>query len=276
MQTQTIDTNPEIEKVQIALFRQATTVERLKRVWSLSETVIKLSRRAIARANPDLSQSELDLIFIETHYGKNTAPPLISTAKENMMRKSDILLTLPPVVDVFEELEIDYYIGGSIASSAYGIARATLDIDLVADIPLAQVQKLVENLQPMFYLDEEMIVDAIRRSSSFNMIHFETMTKIDVFIPQTTPYDSTAFQRRQKDTLDEDDQTVFYLASAEDTILHKLIWYRMGDRISERQWFDVLGVLKVQGDGLDMDYLHYWAKELKLTDLWNEAIREAT
>lgn len=191
------------------------------------------------------------------------------------MKKPDILLALEPVVKTFEKIGIDYYVGGSVASSVYGIARATLDVDLVADIAPNQVPELFQALKSTFYIDDNMILDAINRKASFNVIHLETMLKIDVFILKNTSYDKTAFQRRQKDTLDEEDETLFYLVSAEDIILNKLMWYRMGGGVSDRQWSDILGVFKVQSNLLDMEYLQYWSKELNLTDLLNEAIQDS-
>ena len=99
--------------------------------------------------------------------------------------------------------------------------------------------------------------------------------KIDIFILKPTSYDQEAFQRRRKDTLDEEQGLEFYLASPEDIILSKLEWYRMGGGVSERQWNDVLGVLKVQQGNLDITYLQRWAKELGLADLLTQACHDA-
>lgn len=161
------------------------------------------------------------------------------------------------------------------ASSAYGIARATMDVDLVANVEIRQVNRLVKALETDYYIDAEMIKNAIHRSSSFNLIHLETMIKIDVFIVEDRPYDSEAFARRQPDTLDEESSRKFYLASPEDVILNKLLWYRKGGGVSEQQWKDVLGVLKVQGDKLDSEYLKHWASRLNLSDLLNHSFDDA-
>jgi len=191
------------------------------------------------------------------------------------MKKSDIIVALDMVIGCFEELEIAYYIGGSVASSAYGIARATIDVDLVANIEIHQVNHLVKALEKDYYIDAEMIRDAIGRSASFNLIHLETMIKIDVFIVKAQPYDSKALTRRQPDTLDEESSRKFFLSSPEDIILSKLQWYQGGGRVSEQQWKDVLGVLKVQADKLDLEYLKYWASKLNLSDLLNRSFDNA-
>ena len=191
------------------------------------------------------------------------------------MKKPDIIIALDMVVGCFEKLGIVYYIGGSVASSAYGIARATMDVDLVANVEIPQVNRLVKALEKDYYIDAEMITDAIHRRASFNLIHLETMIKIDVFIVKDQPYDSKALARRQPDTLDEEGSRKFYLSSPEDIILNKLLWYQMGGMVSQQQWKDILGVLKVQGNKLDLEYLKYWASRLNISDLLNRSFDDA-
>ncbi len=114
------------------------------------------------------------------------------------MNDSDILTAIKPVAEAFEKLGISYYIGGSVASSAYGIARSTLDVDMVSDLEIRHIFPLVGMLGSAYYIDAEMIADAIRRRFSFNLIHLETMLKIDVFILKDSSYDKAAFRRRRK------------------------------------------------------------------------------
>ncbi|MBM4174814.1 MAG: hypothetical protein FJ213_01370 [Ignavibacteria bacterium] len=187
----------------------------------------------------------------------------------------EILSAIEPVIKAFEELGISYYIGGSIASSAYGIARATLDVDLISNLKPYQVNSLVKKLKPDYFIDENMIQDAIQTTSSFNLIHLETMLKVDVFILKEKLYSQKAFERKRKDTIDvENNSLQIYLCSAEDIILNKLEWYKLGEKVSERQWLDVLGVIKVQGNLLDVEYLKHWAKELDISDLLERALEE--
>jgi len=191
------------------------------------------------------------------------------------MNKPDIIAALDTVIGCFEKFAIAYYIGGSVASSAYGIARATMDVDLVASVEMRQVDSLVKALEKDYYIDAGMVRDAIHRSTSFHLIHLETVIKIDVFILKEQPYDSEAFARRQPDTLDEESSRKFYLSSPEDIILNKLQWYQKGGGISEQQWRDILGVLKVQADKLDIEYLKYWASRLNLSGLLNRSFDDA-
>lgn len=188
----------------------------------------------------------------------------------------DAFVAIRPMVAALERLNVRYYLGGSIASSAYGTARATLDADLVADLSLQHVAPLVATLGPQFYADANMISDAIRRKSCFNVIHLATMFKVDVFAVKDRDYDREALRRIHKDTLTLDPSgDEFFLASAEDIVLNKLEWFRLGDKVSERQWQDVLGVLKVQHGRLDMDYLQRWSDRIGVRDLLEEALRQA-
>lgn len=191
------------------------------------------------------------------------------------MKKPDLIAALDMVIRCFEKLGIDYYIGGSVASSAYGIARATMDVDLVADVKMSQVDHLVKALETDYYIDAKMIREAIHKRISFNLIPLATMIKIVVFIVRQQPYDSEAFARRRSDTLDEESHRKFYLSSAEDIILSKLRWYQQGGSVSEQQWKDVLGVLKVQADKLDLEYLKFWASRLNLSALLNRSFDDA-
>ena len=192
------------------------------------------------------------------------------------MKSPDILSALRPLIIVLNQLSIPYYISGSLASSLYGFARATMDIDLIANIKYDHIPLLKGLLRKDYYIDEDMIKEAINKESSFNLIHLETMIKIDIFIPKDEPFHKEVAQRKLKDTLAEDDPKFeLYFSSPEDLIINKLLWYNYGERISERQWLDVIGVIKVQGDSLDKDYLKKWASELGISQLLNKAFNEA-
>jgi hypothetical protein len=183
----------------------------------------------------------------------------------------DVLLS---VVDVFERLEIPYLVGGSMASALYGVARSTLDADVVVELYKEQVPALVAALGDSFYADEEMIRDAIQNRSSFNLIHLKTMFKVDVFIRKDRPFDRVQFERKVEQIISIDPEQKAFISSAEDIVLVKLEWYRLGGEVSDRQWRDILGVLKVQAGRLDLDYLNEWAVELNVLDLLKRALIE--
>lgn len=171
------------------------------------------------------------------------------------------------VIDVFEKLGVDYVIGGSLASAQHGMARATMDSDLVVDLRFEHVQQLIHQLQDSFYVDENAIRNAIERHSSFNMIHLETMFKVDVFIPKPRHFDHNQITRGKKQVVAADPERTAKIATAEDVILAKLEWYRLGGEVSERQWRDVLSVIAVQGERLDKEYLMREAHALGIVDL---------
>jgi hypothetical protein len=177
------------------------------------------------------------------------------------------------VIDALDGLGIRYAIGGSFASAVYGVMRATMDADLVVDLALPDVEPLAGALIGDFYADAESMREAVQQRSSFNLIHLGTMFKVDVFVAKTRAFDRSQLARRRLVLLSEEPQRQAYVASAEDTILAKLEWYRMGGEVSERQWRDVLGVLLVQGERLDLGYLEKMATHIGVLDLLKQALQ---
>lgn len=188
---------------------------------------------------------------------------------------NDIELALAPVARVLDALSVPFRVGGSVASSALGVARTTLDVDIVADLAEEHAAALVSELGDAYYVDAEMIREAVRRREAFNIIHLATMMKIDVFVRRTRPFDRQAFERFIMEPLGDDESRRFPVSTAEDIILHKLEWFRLGGGASKRQWEDVLGVMRLQGDALDRAYLERWATELRVDDLLRSAFEDA-
>ena len=190
------------------------------------------------------------------------------------MQNEPIEVTLR-VTRVLEGLNVPYFIGGSLASTLYGLIRTTQDSDIVAEMHLEHLLPFVSALQAEFYLDDEMVAESIRSHSSFNLIHRESMFKVDIFIPLPRPFLQSQLARAQKQTFQFGEESSARFCSAEDIVLAKLESYRMGGESSERQWRDILGVLKTQSDGLDLGYLRKWASELKVSDLLERVLSEA-
>lgn len=186
---------------------------------------------------------------------------------------SDLFAALAPVATVLDRLGIPYYVGGSVASSRHGIARATMDVDLIAEFTDSHVAEFVRALEAEYYVDDPMIRSSIRERSCFNLIHQQTMYKIDVFLPKRRAHDARAMSRRR--TVDLLPDLSLPVATAEDIILAKLEWFRLGDEVSERQWHDVLGMLRLQGESLDAGYLRESAGELGVEDLLDRARLDA-
>jgi len=178
------------------------------------------------------------------------------------------------VTNTLEEIGVPYLIGGSLASITHGVIRNTLDADLVADIQPDQISRFANALKAQFYVDPLSILDAIQHRSSFNLIHLATMFKVDVFLPKRRSFDRMQLERRSREVILDEPERTAWVTSAEDIILAKLEWFRMGEEVSERQWRDVLGVMKTQGARLDEDYLRHWADELGVLDLLERAFGE--
>lgn len=178
------------------------------------------------------------------------------------------------VTGALEALGVPYVIGGSFASAVHGVMRATMDADIVADMPLESAQPLAEILGDDFYADVNMMQEAIRRRGSFNLIHFDTAFKVDVFVAKPRAFDRAQLARRRLMRLSEEPELQVYVASAEDIVLAKLEWYQRGGKVSDLQWRDVLSVLAVQGDRLDREYMQRMADELCVSDLLDRALGE--
>ena len=185
------------------------------------------------------------------------------------------LRVLFKVLEVLERLNIDYVIGGSFASSAHGFARATMDVDMLVSLNREQADLLVSQIGTEFYADEQAILRAINAKRHFNIIHIDTSFKIDMFVAKPDGFDKKQLERRQMRVINDEPAIKAYVATAEDTILAKLKWYRLGNEVSDRQWKDVLGVIRIQGDRLDSGYLKQWASSLGVSDLLDKALAQA-
>jgi hypothetical protein len=178
-------------------------------------------------------------------------------------------------IDVLDRLGISYAIGGSLASSAYGTARFTQDADITVQ-PFSRVaEEFYVLVKDEFYISEEAMREALRSHGSFNVIHFETSIKIDIFVQGPSQFEQRLLARRRKAKLSDTGSRDLDVVSPEDIILLKLCWFDMTGGTSQRQWDDVLGVLAVQGDALDFEYLTASARELGLEELLNRARGEA-
>jgi len=188
---------------------------------------------------------------------------------------SDPIRVLLHVTELLERIGTPYLLGGSLASSMLGEPRSTVDIDIAIVLRSADVPALVAGLGSEFYVDEGAMRHAVERRASFNAIHQPTVLKVDFFVLGDAPFDRAQLEgRRLSPVLEGSDRRVF-VSSPEDLILRKLDWYRQGGGISDRQWRDVLGVLKVQAERLDLAHLRHWAAALGLAELLERALSDS-
>ena len=185
------------------------------------------------------------------------------------------------LAQAFEELlaaldrtETPFLIGGSVASGTHGLARLTNDIDIVVDLALHRVAAFCEAFGAKFYADPGMVAKAVTAGRPFNLIHLESAYKFDFFPIGNDAFGRSELARRRftASTITGLENIEFPVASPEDTILAKLLWFRKGGGVSDRQWHDILGVIKIQADRLDHVYLQKWAEELGVSDLLRDAL----
>ena len=181
--------------------------------------------------------------------------------------------TISQLASALERVGIPYVIGGSVASSVRGIVRATIDVDVVARIGVGQTEALAAALGPDWYADADQMRDSIVAGRAFNIIYLPFVQKVDVF-PATEEFHRSQLERATKVPIPFlGDSAEYPVASAEDILLAKLQWYRMGGEVSERQWTDIAGILAV-APGLDAAYLRTWAVRLRVADLLDKAVAD--
>jgi hypothetical protein len=186
----------------------------------------------------------------------------------------DVLEVALLVAAALDAINAEYFVGGSVASSLQGEPRATNDIDMVVSMPGLRVPAFARALGEDFEVDQPALREALSRGGSANIFYLPMVTKVDIFGVSSSPYDEVEFARRRRARVRRSGEEL-WVKSPEDTILRKLLWFRDGGGVSEKQWRDVVEVLKVQGPSLDENHLDTWAPRLGLTSLLARARGEA-
>ena len=178
------------------------------------------------------------------------------------------------LLSALDRLELRFLICGSIASGTHGLPRNTKDIDVVVDLGLERAPEFCATLSPLFYVDADTVALAIRGGRAFNVIHLKGAFKFDIFPVGEDRFARSELARRRytTTTISGLENIEFPVASPEDTILAKLVWFRKGGEVSDQQWHDILGVIRVQAGRLDLEYLQEWGGELGVADLMGRAL----
>lgn len=186
---------------------------------------------------------------------------------------ADVISALLEVAQILEGLGLGYAVGGSVASSVFGEPRASADADVIVDLREADVSALVARLETSFYVSEDAARDAVRRHSSFNAIHLDSSYKVDLFVASADVLDREQLARRILIELSRGAPA--YVTAPENVVLRKLDWYRRGGGVSDQQWRDVLGVLKIQAQTIDVEYMSATAAQVGLSELLERALGES-
>jgi hypothetical protein len=264
------DTSPEVERMMYEAYRRMSPARKWKLVADAYTVARQMHAAGHRLRNPTATAADINREWVLITVGPG---PWVDRMEFSAMRPPvEHVRAIKHVVSVLDDLNIRYAIGGSLASSTHGHPRHTQDADITVE-PFPGKERLFALRFPAgeYYADEQMIRDAVARRASFNILHLDTGFKIDVFVQKDRPFDRELLARRIKAPVFGEGEGEFGVVTAEDTILLKLEWYRIGGESSDRQWGDIIGVMKTQAGRLDDAYLDRWAADIAVTDLLDRA-----
>jgi hypothetical protein len=278
MRTQSIDTTPEIERIQIARIRSFSPARKFASVRSWTRTLTSANLRAMHNSNVETNERDIAIRFVTREYGERLAADLqanLHSRSDWTIQAPDLLAALVPVIEVFGRLGVKYALSGSVACSIYGFPRGVQDIDLVADLRDEYISSFVANMQHDYTLNDSDLHNAMQQKTIFNLLHANTLMKVDIFLAKNDySFDSIVFERAQQHPLVEGFYP-FWIAAPEDVALHSLMWYKAGGAVADDQWNDILGLFKVQALVLDLAYLQQQATLLQVAGLFAQALVDA-
>jgi hypothetical protein len=266
------DTPPEIEQMVLEINRQMPLGRKWLVFGDMLRTMHILHAVGVRHRIPAATRRDIVEDWLRIQLGLTDLPPIPEQTSERPMQP---LHDLRQVLRVFTTLGIPYALGGSMASSVYGVWRSTLDADITAEPFPGKEAELVAEFDDTYYLSLPTVQQAVRQRSSFNIINTTTGFKADIFVRKDRPFEQSAMARRLTVDFPDAPGEPLSLYTPEDVILFKLWWYRLGQGASYHQRDDVLGVLRVQAGKLDQAYLDRWAADLSVSDLLQRARQES-
>jgi hypothetical protein len=268
------DTSAAVDIQLVTLWRLMAPADKLCRVVADCRAVAELALAGIRWRYPRAGHSEVRFQLAALRFGNEVAQAT-STGVWMTSPTLDPIDVALVVARILGELGISYAVGGAIAASVHGEPRATEDLDIIADVTPKDVDRLITRLEPDFYVPTDAVRDAVSRQTSFSVIHRPSVRKVDVFVAGTAPMNRSELCRATDVTISANPSRNLCVATAEDILLQKLLRFEKGGRVSDRQWRDILGILKVQANHLDRAYVEHWAGDLGVDVLLARALKEA-
>ena len=272
------DTDRAAERLQVALWRRMAAGAKLTTAGAASTATLRLSLAGIRIRAPHADENAHHLTLARIRLGAELVRQAYSASDPRNMEPMTIMDPVDVALTVAAALDrcgVRYVVGGSLASSVSGEPRSTVDVDVMVDIAESTIACVIEALGPGFYADPDAFARAVRLRSSVNVIHLPTATKVDLFVMGATPIEPEQMDRRMKVQVSDRAGAELYVYTAEDILLQKLRWYRLGNEASDRQWRDILGIIAVQADALDLAYLRGAAARIDVPDLLSRALADA-
>jgi hypothetical protein len=268
------DTSPDALRVLIDCYRRMPLSRKWQVMRDAYRTARALHETGFRLRQPGASRQMVQADWRKLALGRLWRPEF-SEVPDVEPQALENLPIVREVMAVFRRLAVPCALGGSWASALQGEPRMTQDADFTAEPFPGREAEFVGSFGPQYYVSLPAVADAVRRRASFNLIHLASGFKVDVFIRKDRDFDTSVLRRRIAVPAPDAPGETIDVVSAEDVVLLKLEWFRLGGEVSDRQWGDVLGVLRVQAGRLDEAYLDRWAAELGVGDLLAKARAEA-
>jgi hypothetical protein len=283
MKTQSADTHPDAERMLIHLIRTAPMSKRFCLIQSLTQGAFWSNIQAWRQRHPNASEHDAALQVVSHSYGPLLAEQVREAFVQHhdwSLQPIDLLTVMLPVLQAFDELNLFWYLGGSIASSLHGMQQMAQDIDLVVNLPSQNLPSLLPLLKQHYAFDDKSFQEAVAQHTACSLIHLATLMKVDLIMAKQGAFETALQSRITSYSLDERSLSL-RLASAVEMILVKLHRYsqdllsRTDGMRDDAEWNDIVGMLKIQEPTLERDFLEEWARNLKIAEMLRQALVDA-
>ena len=264
------DTSLEADILEFSLLRSRPPLQRYGMAIALMKRTRQLSLQSLKQRFPHLRGKAFARKIARTWLQENCPLGFVPGNNETMWIQDPLKIAFL-LHDLFESVQVDYFITGGAAAILYGEPRTTRDLDMVIAIQRDCLDEVIVLLERSGFYVAGIEDVKTGQLNVLQAIHTDTIARADLILAGATPFDVAQLERRQAVLMEEG--RILYYATPEDVVLSKLQWRQQSQ--SKKQWRDVLGILKVQVELLDRDYLQDWATHLGLISQLHQAFVEA-